>query len=224
MSAGAFLRSVGEICDKLAEGGHLLTWQSHKVVPLGNNYSRVTFASESPEYSPVGNDEVTYDEYTGILRNRQFSVLLGDGSAIQLSCTFKNGSVVANRYCYVPCPVAFDIEELQGEYGEFRELEDFLGSLDDQEFRYRLRTRPILRFEYDPDNEGDLHPASHLHMGKSCCRIAVSAPLTVEHFMRFVFKNFYPEVCSQTGLWAGDPPISLPRTLDASHREMHVSM
>jgi hypothetical protein len=225
MSAQAFLRETSEFFEALAEAGHLLTWNSHKLTKQSNTVSRVTFASESPDRSPVCGAEASFSDYLRNLRHRQFSAVLNDGSLIQLSCTFDRSDIIAHRFGYLPCPISFDLAELNNDCDEFTELEDFLLLLSDEELTDRLKIRPVLRFEYDPKHLDDNHPASHLHIGKSHCRIPVSAPVSFGHFVRFLFRNFYPTIFQSTNLWGDGPPNPLTRTLvREEHREMHVAM
>jgi hypothetical protein len=55
-----------------------------------------------------------------------------------------------------------------------------------------LRLRTPLRFDYDPRNAAQGHPSCHLHMIQSYCRCPVIAPVTIGHFVHFVFRHFYP--------------------------------
>jgi len=57
-----------------------------------------------------------------------------------------------------------------------------------------LRLRTPLRFEYDPNNASDGHPICHAHFLWSHCRCSVVAPLSLGHFVKFIFHHFYPEL------------------------------
>ena len=55
--------------------------------------------------------------------------------------------------------------------------------------------RSPLRFDFDPSNTSDLHPATHVHMQHADCRISAKRPICFNTFIKFVFKNFYPNCC-----------------------------
>ena len=55
--------------------------------------------------------------------------------------------------------------------------------------------RSPLRFDFDPSNTSELHPATHVHMQHADCRISAKRPICFNTFIKFVFKNFYPNCC-----------------------------
>jgi hypothetical protein len=139
----------------------------------------------------VRGTDVQFSEYMGALRIGDFSILMGDGGVIQVSIDFSGGQIVGHRLVYLPCPIHIGADEIRLDTGEIYPLADFIDDLSEDEFRDRLRVRAPIRFEYDPENAGDEHPSSHLHLGRADCRIAVSCPLHLDTFLRFVFKRFY---------------------------------
>lgn len=58
-----------------------------------------------------------------------------------------------------------------------------------------------IRFDYDAGDAARQEPAhskSHLTLGRyQNCRIPVTAPLTAEHFMDFILRNFYHTAFTQ---------------------------
>jgi hypothetical protein len=58
-----------------------------------------------------------------------------------------------------------------------------------------------VRFDYDPSAAGILHPAAHMTINGSDCRIACVAPLHPYRFLDFIFRNFYPELWSTQQTW-----------------------
>ena len=98
-------------------------------------------------------------------------------------------------------------------------------NLSEDEFRERLRVRAPLRFEYDPANAGEDHPASHLHLGRTDCRIPVSCPLSLDTFLRFIFKRFYRAEFASWDELSGIPHRSMKTTLtDVEKAELNVQL
>jgi hypothetical protein len=65
----------------------------------------------------------------------------------------------------------------------------------------------VVRFDYDPDNAAPGHPAVHMTINATHCRIACAAPMRVGQFADFIFRHFYPEI------WELHPYFSrLPRS------------
>lgn len=130
----------------------------------------------------------SFEEYRESLRRRWFSAILFDGAILQFSYTFSGDEVKKHRLCFMPCPIHFDPSELADfSIGELLEV------LDSTELMSRIRLEGSLRFDYDPETTTADHPASHLTISRSSCRIPVSAPLSLGHFVRFVFQHFYPD-------------------------------
>jgi len=127
------------------------------------------------------------DAYIEVMRRRDYTILLSDYSALQISFTHGNGGLAGHRYCYFKCPMQID-EELVSEIG----LVDYLMLAPP------LRNDPLgpIRFEYDPEHASKEHPAVHCHIAQESCRVAIPSPLSIGHFIKFVFRQFYP------GIWS----------------------
>jgi hypothetical protein len=61
--------------------------------------------------------------------------------------------------------------------------------------------RSPVRFDFDVKNAADEHPASHLHMQNGKCRLFVDSPVCFNRFIKFVFRNFYPDTYKQHFFW-----------------------
>lgn len=130
----------------------------------------------------------TLDEYREILRKRWYSAILFDGAMLQLAYTFSGNNLKKHRLCFYPCPIRFNSRELE----DFT-IDQLLEILEGRDLKERLRLEGPLRFDYDIDAGTKLHPASHLTISRTSCRVPVSAPLSVGHFVKFLFSHFYPE-------------------------------
>src|SRR5260370_23887527 len=54
--------------------------------------------------------------------------------------------------------------------------------------------RSSLRFDLDLAAARTGHPAAHLTINSSNCRIACTAPMHVLRFIDFIFRHFYPDI------------------------------
>jgi hypothetical protein len=61
--------------------------------------------------------------------------------------------------------------------------------------------RSPIRFEFAPNAAGDNHPAAHLTLNESHCRIACAAPMHPYRFLDFVYRQFYPDLRSAQEAW-----------------------
>lgn len=191
MTAPALSQKLSEFCEFLVSKDLAINIQAHCVVPVGDGVSRMKWVRPPNVTDFIRGADVQFSEYMAALRIGDFSILMGDGGIIQVSVDFSGGQIVGHRLVYLPCPIHVGVDEIRLDTGEIYPLADFIDDLSEDEFRDRLRVRAPIRFEYDPANAGDGHPSSHLHLGRADCRIAVSCPLHLDSFLRFVFKRFY---------------------------------
>lgn len=156
----------------------------------------------------------TLDEFGWLLRKRQFSILLFDGSLLQISYKFKRGTLIEHRLCFYPFPLRLDVEELDNYLGAgFGFLDILEEAFSFGEFKERLSLQSPIRFDYDMERAAANHPASHMHLLRNECRVPVFAPLSVGHFIRFVFRRFYPEQWKEFDFIRGWPCQEFDRTV-----------
>jgi hypothetical protein len=164
--------------------------------------------------------EPTVAQYCDHVRERNYSVMLRDGGLLQLSYSFQRQALVKHRLCFFPCPIAFDDHDL-AEWGGPIEL---LELLDEDALRERVCLRPPLRFEYDRAAKSKDHPAAHLTIGVPDCRVPVFSPLSVGHFVRFIFLQFYPAAWRDLGFLRKWPTQWVGATLTTAESErLHIS-
>lgn len=155
---------------------------------------RVSWASRRPAGRFIEErDRHSLDVYRGWLEAAAYSALLFDGSLLQVTYDFSGRELTAHRLAWVPCPFAIDPELLQ--VGSPLEVIDMYA--DGGPGDIELRT-PI-RFDFDLERAVEDHPATHMTLNSSSCRLACAAPLRLGHFTDFVFRNFYPD------LWRAHP-------------------
>ena len=197
---------------------HSLALDSNRIIRrYDSGVEWVTWASTRDDSLPLY-DEPTIEAYQRLLTERQYAVLLADFSLLQLSFAFERGILTRQRFCFYPCPVLLDREDV-----EMFGIVDCIEALTAQELVQRTRLDAPVRVDFDRDASGPGHPAAHLTLSRDSCRIPLYGPLSVGHFVHFVFSNFYPE-------WWGDhefirswPRVWLPRTISEDERlQLHV--
>ncbi|WP_341395553.1 DUF2290 domain-containing protein [Arthrobacter sp. G119Y2] len=125
------------------------------------------------------------DQYLSWAESGAYSAMLFDGSLLQATYQISDGLVVGHRLAYIPCPYDVDLD-LLAEGAPIVDVIDLY--LDDMPV-----LRSPIRFDYDPDAAGIGHPATHMTVNGTSCRIACIAPLHIHRFADFVFRNFYAE-------------------------------
>lgn len=147
----------------------------------------VTWDAAGGQFTHLLGGELTLDGYAALVKARTFSAVLRDGSLLQISYSFDLKSVVKHRLCFIPCPLDLTSDDM----AQFPLL-DWLESVGSPSAEIQLRG-PV-RFDFDLAAAEAEHPAVHLTVGSSVCRIPVERPLSVGEFAQFVVHNFYPDV------------------------------
>jgi hypothetical protein len=156
----------------------------------------------------------TLSEYLRLVADRQFSVLLADGSLIQISATFHHTRLVKHRYCLFPAPIPVAREDLVG-----MSLVDIIEATPDAELRNVLTLEGPVRFDYDTTAARPGHSACHFTTSRLDTRVPVFGPLSLGHFVQFLANNYFvawqsePEVLNWPLRW-------LERTLTPEDRRL----
>ena len=154
---------------------------------LTSGRCRITWAQGRSAATPGFQCEFgSVEEYISWIQTEAYSAVLYDGAIVQLSYDFAGNDLIAHRLVYYPCPFEVDHALLREE-----PLLDVMELYRQQDNSY-IRLRSPLRFDFDSEAQADGHPASHLTMQSDNCRWAVVAPLSPGHFVRFIFRHFYP--------------------------------
>jgi hypothetical protein len=140
------------------------------------------------EYRPRNSQFATIDEYYECVKAQAFTVLLYDGSVLQLQFAFRGSALDSYRMCYYPCP--FEVKPADLRQDPPLDVIEVYRSAGER----HLRLRSPVRFDYSPATATPGHSASHVHVSMPCCRCSVVAPLSPGHFIRFVFRHFYPQL------------------------------
>ena len=148
---------------------------------------RITWANGSAVGNALlGGEDGSIFQYRDWLSNRDYSAVLFDGSLIQLTYDFLVDDLVCHRLLYFPCPFQLRLDLLDD-----MSLVDLVDLHVDRGIE-GIRLRAPVRFDYERDIAEDDHPISHFTFQWPHCRIPVVCPLSLGHFVEFVFKNFYP--------------------------------
>lgn len=149
----------------------------------------------------------------------EYSALFPDGALLQLTYRVVDGEISAHRLAYVPCPYRVDQDYLLTDA-----LSDVLdlhaGEPDDD-----ITMQSTIRFDFDPNSAAHGHPAAHLTLNVSSCRIACEAAMAPESFVRFVFRNFYrDQYLSHSSFFDAFPKSAGESTVTDDERfEPHVA-
>lgn len=134
----------------------------------------------------------TLSEYKWLMKERQYTFVLFDGALIQLSYTFERKALIKHRLAFYPYPLDLSKEDRKMYQEEGFSFVDILEFLTFEQFQHHLRLQSPLRFDFDLQQAKESHSASHLHLQQNECRIPVFAPLSIGHFIQFIFQHFYP--------------------------------
>jgi len=218
MTANELRASLQELLRLLQFSDIALTFRPVVIQRVSSGRRRVTW-SPSLRRSPqlFHGSFATPDEYRAWIEAESYSALLYDGSFLQLSYDFHGTSMVAHRLVFYPCPYEIDLGLLKEEPTlDVIDLYEGGGST--------IRLASPLRFEYDSAGQAEGHPASHLTINGEHCRWAVTSPLSPGHFIRFVFRHFYPSLWRNVEFIREWPQIPGPKTISDSEESMlHVS-
>lgn len=156
--------------------------------------TRVSFHSHRPEQPFLASrGHPTVDQYFAWVSAGAYSAILYDGSLLQITYLLEGQRVTRHRLAYIPCPFDVDAELLAS--GEA--LIEVVELYRDEE----ALMRTPLRFDFDSAGARPGHPAAHLTINGSDCRIPCAAPTHVLRFIDFVFRHFY------TDLWHAHRPF-----------------
>jgi hypothetical protein len=194
MTAHELRQEIDQLVALLSEIELLVKSNSTTIAP-SQGFTWVSWARPAESGLPLGGETVA--EYRAILRNGEYTCILRDGAVIQITYALKGNRLLKHRFCWIPAPVVVDPKDVKetdlAELIDQGLLEAGLHVLDDDEAGDDLLLVAPVRFDYDPDAHEEDHAACHLTFNRSSCRVPVFGPLSLGHFVRFVFRHFYPD-------------------------------
>lgn len=153
-------------------------------------------------------DYASIKQYQETIRRRDYNFCLADGAIIQLRYKFDDTKIIYHRLCYTPCPYPYSPEDF-GDIG-LADIPDLMGASD---FISNTRLVSPIRFDFDFYFTDDKHAKSHLSLNKQTCRIPAYGPISLGHFMQFIFRYFYEEDYDDNGWWPAVRPRVTAKTL-----------
>lgn len=148
------------------------------------------------------------DQYINIVKRRDFNFCIYDGSLVQIYYQVTAESIVKHRLCFIPCPFLYPREELVG-----LGLADIPELMSDGEMKTGIRLCSPIRFDFDANFCDDKHTHSHVTLNQSSCRVPAYGPISLGHFIRFVFRYFYEDVFHTSNWWHNFTPRVYNQTL-----------
>lgn len=216
-------RQINRFLDTLQAAELAIYTRGAVVRESTGEYARVTWP-RGPR-ATVGDlflgDFYSVDTYCNWLESQELSAILFDGSILQLTFDFLGRDLAGHRLAYIPCPFVVD-DDIQLLLQEEPVLDVIL--LLRAEGERFLRMRAPIRFDYDPDAGTDEHPASHLTMNHSECRVPAHGPLSLGHFVDFVFRHFYPDEWREYDFLREQPKDEFTACLRPGHEtQLHIA-
>jgi hypothetical protein len=129
----------------------------------------------------------TLEQYLQWVLDGSYSAILLDASLLQITYDIADGEIIGHRLAYVPCPFIVD-QTLLEEGNPIADIVSLYDNLAD------VALRSPVRFDYDPLAATSSHPAAHLTINSTDCRIACVAPMHVHRFVDFIYRHFYPRL------------------------------
>jgi hypothetical protein len=206
-----FLIQINELLGFLLNNGIAIDFNS-AIVRESNHNSIITWANAPKNiFDTLIGRFASLTEYRNLLQNRLYHCMLYDGSLIQFGYLFNDDELVKHRNCFYPCPLSINPLEIKGlqpgddfvtlfDYfldQEADEIKACISTADYSRPQELLRLSTPFRFDFDPNTQLNNHPASHLHIIDGDCRLPIFGPLSVGHFVRFIFHHFYPQIWSE---------------------------
>ena len=149
---------------------------------------------------------IPYSEiYDRLIKAKAYNLKLRDGGLIQMMYTFENGTLVSHRLAFFSPPRLDEVQNAPEIYPDDADEDDDApndaNEKEDADAVARNTVAFPIRFDYDARDDArqePAHPKSHLTLGQyRNCRIPATAPLTPEHFMDFILRNFYHTAFTQ---------------------------
>lgn len=178
---------------------------------------RVTWPPRPESHLPWSSSRTTAADYQAWIDGGAYSAILKDGAILQFSFDFEGGALTGSRLAYIPCP--FDVSGLLESETLGEVIEMFrAGTVDEVEL-----LSPI-RFDFDPASAKPGHPVSHMTLLRPSARIAAAGPVSLGHFIRFVFRHFYPRLWGAHRFLREWEQLGDIRTISTDEeRELHLN-
>jgi hypothetical protein len=179
----------------------LLTLFNEDLVRVKKNVShqitghkcKLTWDNHKPGRYNSGQAFTTLNQYIKIYDTGAYHAILHDGSIIRACFNFYKNMLLEESLLFWPSPIDIP-EEIIDEYGIYDAIVRYFVSDKINNF---LKMRTPVRLDFNHVNNTTSHPATHLHIQHRDCRISVREPCCFNTFVKFIFKNFYPDISNK---------------------------
>jgi hypothetical protein len=148
------------------------------------------------------------EQYLEAIRRRDYNFCLADGSIIQIHYRLERDGVKYHRLCFQPCPYPYPFDG-QEDLG----LADIPDLMSPGELIRDVRLASPIRFDFDRHFSDEKHAHSHLTINRASCRVPAFGPVSLGHFMRFIFRYFFEAEFDEPGWWPEVNPKVFAKTL-----------
>jgi hypothetical protein len=212
------IQNINDLIFEWQKCGLVYDSRNHKGYVKSKGVTEVTWGNDG--FILKDQEFSTISEYCALIENKQYSILLNDGSFFQISYSLKRNKIIKHRLCWYPSPIRISTEDLQNSNISDLIL-DKMDSLDLNEFK----NRSPIRFDYAPDQKSEEHAEVHLHINEESCRIPVKSPLCLRKFICFIINNFYEDIKKLESLYKTANTWSGIDTLTAGQKaELHINI
>lgn len=191
-----FFQSIQNTLDLLTENG-LTIFHNYPVYQERSGEINITWPNHVPGRHNCEPSFGKIAQYRGIVKTGAYTCLLFDGAMVRAAYSFEDDLLVSHSLLWWPSPFLIEASDL--ELGGVLDIFDLYA--DSNGWHEQIQMRSPVRFDFDVKNAADEHPASHLHMQSGKCRLFVDSLVCFNRFIKFVFRNFYPDTYNQIFFW-----------------------
>jgi hypothetical protein len=174
----------------------LTIFHNQPIVQEFNGNKRISWPNHASARHNCGEYFNKIAQYRGIIQANAYTCLLFDGALIRASYCFQINKLVSHSLLWWPSPFPLDKDDLG--LGSVLDVFDLYA---DNGWQQSIFMRSPIRFDFDVNNLSEAHPISHMHIQSDGCRLPVDRPVCFNRFIKFVFKNFYPQVYPRYSFW-----------------------
>jgi len=192
MTAEECRRTIDLLRLAASDAGIVLDYNAIVCREVFKRHFRVTWSCDTELQVLFDTPNYSAAAYLAVVRSRCYSLLLRDAGVVQFTYEFHSGRLTSHRLLYMRCPVVLDPDELSTAAEMGIPVADLIEDAIEGCAPDRIAASGWVRFDYARTGEGPSHPASHLHIATSSCRMPMVAPVSPRTFMRFIVQHYYP--------------------------------
>lgn len=174
LSTCGLARMIKDVVFTSSQGIEMLTWDNH----VSGRHN-------------AGKSFTMLEQYVSIYETGAYHGILFDGSIIRVQLKFEKNILVQESLLYWPAPIIIPEDDID-ELGVREAANLYFSEINVASKNFAMRSP--LRYDFDSSNDNEHHPAAHVHMQHSECRLSAKRPICFNTFIKFIFTNFYPDV------------------------------